>query len=139
MSASKREAIEINIFIYSEKKTLGKIIFLGFKSLEDSTSLFVFWPSVIWHSGLTPTSQNQWRRISCKHNTRWQHLSQLKASVFFSMQKIFVNKWSNLYLGLVTPSSGWSSPILKAFLDPTDTLCKPQYNTFWDNCNVWAW
>jgi len=29
----------------------------------------------------------QWKRISCKQNARWQHLSQLKASAFFSLQK----------------------------------------------------
>ncbi len=54
-----------------------------------------------------------WNRISCKRITRWQHLSRSKASAFFSLQFfLFVKKWSNLYLGLVTPSSGWSSPIL---------------------------
>ncbi len=31
----------------------------------------------------------QWKRISCKHSTRWQHLSRLKVSAFFSLQKNF--------------------------------------------------
>jgi hypothetical protein len=29
----------------------------------------------------------QWVRINCKQSARWQHLSQLKASAFFSLQK----------------------------------------------------
>jgi hypothetical protein len=29
----------------------------------------------------------KWKRISCKQNVRWQHLSQLKASAFFSLKK----------------------------------------------------
>ncbi len=28
----------------------------------------------------------QWKRISCKQSARWQHLSKLKASTFFSVQ-----------------------------------------------------
>ncbi len=31
----------------------------------------------------------QWKGINCKQSTRWQHLSQLKASAFFSLQKKF--------------------------------------------------
>ncbi len=31
----------------------------------------------------------QWKGINCKQSTRWQHLSQLKASAFFSLQKSF--------------------------------------------------
>jgi hypothetical protein len=31
----------------------------------------------------------QWKGIHCKDSTRWQHLSQLKASAFFSLQKNF--------------------------------------------------
>ncbi len=31
----------------------------------------------------------QWQGISCKHNARWQHLSRLKASAFFSLQNFF--------------------------------------------------
>ncbi len=49
----------------------------------------------------------QWKGINRKQSTRWQHLSQLKASVFFSFQKnLVVMKHSNLYLGLVLPSGG---------------------------------
>ncbi len=33
---------------------------------------------------------SQWKRISCKHNTRRQHLSQLKASAFFSLHFFLV-------------------------------------------------
>jgi hypothetical protein len=31
-------------------------------------------------------SSVQWKRINCKHSDRWQHLSQLEASAFFSLQ-----------------------------------------------------
>ncbi len=31
----------------------------------------------------------KWKGINRKQITRWQHLSQLKASAFFSLQKIF--------------------------------------------------
>jgi hypothetical protein len=42
------------------------------------------------------------------HSARWQHLSQLKASAFFSLKKILsiVEKYNNLSLGLVMPSGG---------------------------------
>jgi len=29
----------------------------------------------------------EWKGINCKQSTRWQHLSRLKASAFFSLQK----------------------------------------------------
>jgi hypothetical protein len=49
----------------------------------------------------------EWKGINRKQRTRWQHLSQLKASVFFSLQIfLVVMKHSNLYLGLVLPSMG---------------------------------
>jgi len=48
----------------------------------------------------------QWKRINGKQSARWQHLSQLKASAFFSLQKnLVVKEYNNLYLGLVMPSS----------------------------------
>ncbi len=53
----------------------------------------------------------QWMRINCKQSYRWQHLSQLKASAFFSMQKNSCMQCNNLHSGLVTPSCGWWSPI----------------------------
>jgi hypothetical protein len=54
----------------------------------------------------------QWKGINRKQSTRWQHLSQLKASTFFSLQKnLVVIKHSNLYLGHVLPSGGWQSLI----------------------------
>jgi hypothetical protein len=50
----------------------------------------------------------QWKRNSCKQSARWQHLSWLKASAFFSMQQKFlvVKKHYNLYLRLLAPSGG---------------------------------
>jgi hypothetical protein len=30
---------------------------------------------------------DQWKNIDCKQSARWQQLSQLKASAFFSLQK----------------------------------------------------
>ncbi len=30
---------------------------------------------------------HQWKGISCKQNARWQHISTLKASAFFSLKK----------------------------------------------------
>jgi hypothetical protein len=58
------------------------------------------------HSNLNMT---EWEMISCKQSTRWQHLSQLKASVFLSLQKkyLVVKKCNNVYLWLVMPSSEW--------------------------------
>jgi hypothetical protein len=54
----------------------------------------------------------QLKRISHKQSARWQHLSRLKASAFFSLQKkSVVKKCNNLYLVLVTSFSGWMSPI----------------------------
>jgi hypothetical protein len=48
----------------------------------------------------------QWKIINCKQNTRWQHLS--KASAFlFGNFLLGVKKHNNLYLRLITPSSGW--------------------------------
>jgi hypothetical protein len=32
-------------------------------------------------------SSIQLKRINCKQNAKWQHLSQLKASAFFSLKK----------------------------------------------------
>jgi hypothetical protein len=36
---------------------------------------------------LSPIPAGKWKRISCKHNARWPHLSRLKASAFFALQK----------------------------------------------------
>jgi hypothetical protein len=62
------------------------------------------------HFILVRKEPTQWKRISCKQNARWQHLSQSKAGAFFSLKKnLVITKHYNLYLGLVTPSSGrWS-------------------------------
>jgi lipopolysaccharide biosynthesis glycosyltransferase len=48
---------------------------------------------------------SQWKRISCKQNARWQHLSRLKANAYYSLEKtkLVVMKHYNLYLGFVTP------------------------------------
>ena len=56
----------------------------------------------------------EWKGINRKQSTRWQHLSQLKASVFFSLQ-IFFSFYETQQLGLVLPSGGWQS-LIKAFL-----------------------
>jgi hypothetical protein len=49
----------------------------------------------------------QWKRIRHKQSARWQNLSRLKASALFFLQKIVsCMKQNNLYLGLVTSSSG---------------------------------
>ncbi len=59
----------------------------------------------------------KWKGINCKQSTRWQHLSRLKASAFFSLQIfLVVMKHSNLYLGLVLPSGGWQSLIWPPWL-----------------------
>ncbi len=58
------------------------------------------------------SSCKQWKGINRKQSTRWQQLSKLKASAFFSLQIfLVVMKHSNLYLGLVLPSGGWQSLI----------------------------
>jgi len=42
----------------------------------------------------------KWKGINPKQSTRWQHLSQLKASVFFSLQNfVSSNKTQQLILG----------------------------------------
>ncbi len=66
-----------------------------------------------WVSFMTSIAMEQWKRISHKQSARWQHLSRLKASAFFSLQTNFAScmKCNNLYSGLVMPSSGWWSPI----------------------------
>jgi hypothetical protein len=46
-----------------------------------AAGLLVSWLAVI--------RKTQWKGINCKQITRWQHLSQLKASAFFSLKKIF--------------------------------------------------
>ncbi len=52
-----------------------------------------------------PSQLLEWNGINHKQSARWQHLSQLEASAFFSLQKnLVVMKHSNLYLGLVMPS-----------------------------------
>ncbi len=80
-------------------------------------------PPVVWRN--FGYSVNKWKSISCKHNTRWQHQSRLKASAFFSLQKkLVVKKWGSLYLGLVMPSSGWSSPITGGFVEYLSTTAK---------------
>jgi hypothetical protein len=58
-----------------------------------------------------------WKGINCKQSTRWQHPSRLKAGAFFSLQFfLLIMKHSNLYLGLVLPSGGWQSLIVKCSL-----------------------
>jgi hypothetical protein len=59
------------------------------------------------YSSMILTELCQWKGINRNQSTWWQHLSGLKASVFFSLQNfLVVMKHSNLYLGLVLPSGG---------------------------------
>ncbi len=51
-----------------------------------STGLFVSYYSV--------RRKIQWKVINRKQSTRWQHLSRLKASVFFSLQKKISLLWN---------------------------------------------
>ena len=37
----------------------------------------------------TKLGLQQWKGINRKQSTKWQHLSQLKASAFFSLQNVF--------------------------------------------------
>ncbi len=47
--------------------------------------------------------ERQWKGINRKQSTRWQHLSRLKASVFFSLPKNFIcYKTQQLILGTGT-------------------------------------
>jgi hypothetical protein len=48
----------------------------------------------------------KWKGINRKQSTRWQHLSQLKASAFFSLQKIF-NYYETQQLILGTGTAIW--------------------------------
>ncbi len=54
-----------------------------------SLKAIAFWRTknilYVWKS----ISLEQWKGINRKQSTRWQHLSQLKASAFFSLQKNF--------------------------------------------------
>ncbi len=62
-----------------------------------------------WLPYVTQYKQNlsKWKRINCKQIARWQHLSRLKDSAFLlEIFLISVKKYNNLYLRLVTPSSG---------------------------------
>ncbi len=55
---------------------------------------------MIFFCCLTARHSCQWKGINRKQSTRWQHLSRLKASAFFSLKKnLVVMKHSNLYLG----------------------------------------
>ncbi len=77
----------------------------------------------------------QWKRISCKPNDRWQHLFRLKARALFFLQKnIRCMKRNNLYSGLVTPSSGWWSPIV--FMHRC-LICDVPLRMFLCNCSTW--
>ena len=68
--------------------------------------------SLQWKDALIYFRLKEWKGINRKQSTRWQHLSQLKARAFFSLQKnLVVMKYRNLYLGLVLPSGGWQSLI----------------------------
>ncbi len=56
----------------------------------------------------------EWKGINHKQSTRWQHLSQLKASAFFSLQKIFsCYETQQLILGTGTAIWWVTEPHLK--------------------------
>jgi hypothetical protein len=62
---------------------------------------------VIMVNVVAPCQITQWKRISRKQSARWQHKSRLKAIALFFLQKnVICMKRNNLYMGLVTPSSG---------------------------------
>jgi len=65
-------------------------------------------------------TKQQLKGISRKQSIRWQHLSRLKASAFFSAQKSVVKKHNNLNLALAKPSSGWYTPIERVFGPQTE-------------------
>jgi hypothetical protein len=50
--------------------------------------------------------ENQWKGINRKQSTRWQHLSQLKARAFFSLQ-IFFSCYETQQLILATGTAIW--------------------------------
>jgi len=62
----------------------------------------------------------------CKHNARWPHLSRLKPSAFFALQKN-VKKGNNLYLELVTTSNGWWRPICRQGWELTLRVESPKW------------
>ena len=77
---------------------------------------------IFWH-----LFHSQWKGINRKQSTRWQHLSWLKASVFFSLQKNLIMKHRNLYLGLVLPSGGWQ----RLFKSNCNLECKCLRRVLW--------
>jgi hypothetical protein len=85
----------------------------NFKSWNYFTKKTFLFGSLISRQTLTYKTMGQWKRISCKQSARWQHLSRLKDSDFFSLEQkiLVVKKHYNLYLRLVTPSGGWWSPM----------------------------
>ncbi len=60
----------------------------------------------------------EWKGINRKQSTRWQHLSRLKASAFFSLQKKF-SCYKTQQLILATGTAIWwvTEPHLKTFWD----------------------
>jgi hypothetical protein len=54
----------------------------------------------IWNQTLNLIILSQWKRISSKQSARLQHLSQLKASTFFSLQKYSCKETQQLILGI---------------------------------------
>ncbi len=89
------------------EKNIKAYLQSNFKLLGDaiSTGIFLSFP---W---MTNLCTKQWKGINHTQSTRWQHLSRLKASAFSLQFFLVVMKHSNLYLGLVLPSSGWQSLI----------------------------
>jgi len=74
-------------------KQINVIIFTissNSKILKHKIGIVKFKPRAsILHIFFLNELQMQWKGINCKQSTRWQHLSRLKASAFFSLQKNF--------------------------------------------------
>jgi hypothetical protein len=60
----------------------------------------------LWPSHLTKLVASQWKGINRKQSTRWQHLSWLKASAFFSLQ-IYFSCYETQQLILGTGTAIW--------------------------------
>jgi hypothetical protein len=73
----------------------------------------------------------QWKGINRKQSTRWQHLSQLKASAFFSFQKKFsCYETQQLILGTGTAIWWLTEPHWRLFLTTGTGMGEIEINLF---------
>ncbi len=92
---TKNALLALNKYSYESLKIILEVKKKFVKVTSPNSQYFIF---IITY---------EWKGINRKQSTRWQHLSRLKASAFFSLQIfVVVMKRSNLYLGLVLPSGG---------------------------------